>query len=89
MDTWNGALLGYRLHYRQVGNEDYQSLTTPRIDANLTKLVRGVNYEVKISAYNAKGSGPETSPQTVYVGEASKYYHGSQPGGTSPRGNSP
>jgi protein sidekick len=36
----------------------------------LQDLVRDKNYEIAVIPFNSQGSGPPSSPQTVYVGEA-------------------
>ena len=36
----------------------------------LNDLVRDRNYEIIVTPFNSQGSGPSSSPVTVYVGEA-------------------
>ena len=36
----------------------------------LNDLVRDRNYEIVVTPFNSQGSGPSSSPVTVYVGEA-------------------
>jgi len=36
----------------------------------LQDLVRDKNYEIAVIPFNSQGSGPPSSPQTIYVGEA-------------------
>ena len=36
----------------------------------LNDLVRDRNYEIVVTPFNSQGSGPSSSPATVYVGEA-------------------
>jgi hypothetical protein len=40
------------------------------LDYTLNHLVKYVNYEVKIIAFNSIGDGPASTITSVYVGEA-------------------
>lgn len=71
-NTWNGDLLGYVLMYRQAENTNYMEVEIP-VDSTekvLQNLVKFVNYEFLVKAFNAIGSGPTSTPVTVFVGEA-------------------
>ncbi|XP_053380573.1 protein sidekick-2-like [Mercenaria mercenaria] len=71
-NTWNGDLLGYVLMYRQAENTNYMEVEIPVISTEkvLPNLVKFVNYEFLVKAFNAIGKGPASTPVTVFVGEA-------------------
>ncbi|XP_069123043.1 protein sidekick-like [Argopecten irradians] len=70
--TWNGALLGYVVQYKQVDMNSYQETPADfrQYSKILEQLTIGVNYEIRIIAFNSKGNGPPSTPTIVYVGEA-------------------
>ncbi|XP_071796641.1 protein sidekick-2-like isoform X2 [Asterias amurensis] len=74
-DTHNGPLLGYRIYYKELQNDDAASLervtTDPALlEFLLTNLVRYQDYEFKVRSYNVRGAGPYSLPVTDYVGVA-------------------
>ncbi|KAL5018087.1 hypothetical protein ScPMuIL_003809 [Solemya velum] len=70
--TWNGNIEGYRVQFRQTELASYQEVTVEYPDHTtiLSELVKFVNYEIRIIAYNSEGEGPPSKLETVYVGEA-------------------
>lgn len=46
------------------------SVQYPKKELILDDLVKYVNYEVKIIAFNSIGNGPPSTISSVYVGEA-------------------
>ena len=70
--TWNGAIRGYLVQYRKTDMTSYQEKSVPYSthDYTLKDLVKYVNYEVKIIAFNSIGDGPASTITSVYVGEA-------------------
>ena len=76
LKAWNGALQGYVVHYLRLYSSAIQQEITvshPNTSAMLTNLVRGHYYELRLSAFNQKGAGPQTRPLDVYVGDAGKH----------------
>lgn len=49
-----------------------KSVQYPTHDYTLNDLVKYVNYEVKIIAFNSIGEGPASTITSVYVGEAGR-----------------
>ncbi|KAL3875338.1 hypothetical protein ACJMK2_033296 [Sinanodonta woodiana] len=71
--TWNGDLLGYYVVYRiaEPSSPVNQELVTyPKQEKVLAGLVKKVNYEFRIIAFNIEGDGPSSVPVTIFVGEA-------------------
>ncbi|KAL4239205.1 Protein sidekick-2 [Mactra antiquata] len=70
--TLNGDLLGYTLMYKQVENSNYMEVQIPEtsVEKVLQNLVKFVNYEFLVKAFNSVGDGPTSTPVTVFVGEA-------------------
>ena len=82
-EAWNGDSNtgGYRIDYRQIsdfptpallqGGGQKEEVHDRRVSqVILNDLVRDRNYEIVITPFNSQGSGPSSSPVTVYVGEA-------------------
>ena len=71
--TWNAATLRhYIIRFKQAGQENQQEekVLYPTHSLRLDNLVKDVNYEVTVTATNAVGDGPPSTPAIVYVGEA-------------------
>ncbi|XP_029432778.1 protein sidekick-1 isoform X2 [Rhinatrema bivittatum] len=75
-ESVNGALVGYRIHYRELESEngpETESKTIPNplaLQAELAELKKYKKYEVVMTAYNVIGESPPSSPVEVFVGEA-------------------
>ena len=74
--TWNGDLLGYILMYRQEGTDNFleETIRFNTMEKELNQLVKYVNYEFIVKAFNSVGPGPASTPVPVYVGEAGTNY---------------
>lgn len=72
MESQNGALAGYRVHYQVVGpsdgasvDEDFlQEASTPASEEQvvLQRLEKWTQYRVSVSASTVVGPGPESEP---------------------------
>ncbi|XP_030067895.1 protein sidekick-1 [Microcaecilia unicolor] len=75
-ESINGALAGYRIHYRELESEngleaESKNIPNPSVfQAELTELKKYKKYEVQMTAYNIIGESPPSSPVQVFVGEA-------------------
>lgn len=72
-ESHNGDLLGYQVIFRQLSGEiEMQRLINDpnAVDYTLVSLIKFQNYEIKVAAFNSKGAGPFSRPETVFVGEA-------------------
>lgn len=65
----HGRLLGYEIIYKRVNSTDDElklyDITSTSV--NLTNLRANTSYEVSISAYNSKGSGPLSQRTTGFT----------------------
>ena len=70
-DELGGTLKGFHLEYRKYGASTYlkKTLTSSTHKYTLTGLKVFTKYEVKIAAYNEKGSGKSTPPYRATTGE--------------------
>jgi hypothetical protein len=61
--------------YRQAENVNYMEVEIPvdSTDKTLPNLVKFVNYEFLLKAFNSVGKGPASTPVTVFVGEAGTF----------------
>ncbi|KAK3593323.1 hypothetical protein CHS0354_031382 [Potamilus streckersoni] len=73
--SWNGDLLGYYIVYRIAEPSSpvsQEQVAYPKQEKILAGLVKKVNYEFRIAAFNIEGEGPSSVPVTIFVGEAGK-----------------
>ncbi|XP_055390625.1 protein sidekick isoform X4 [Condylostylus longicornis] len=77
---WNGdsATGGYRILYQPISDFPTGLEATPKQDVMgitsesviLADLTQDRNYEIIVLPFNSQGTGPQTPPVAVYVGEA-------------------
>ena len=61
----NGVIRGYEVQYRISSDLEFMSVNTTNTSINLTSLITGVNYTVRVRAMNAAGLGNFTNNLTV------------------------
>ncbi|XP_068176442.1 receptor-type tyrosine-protein phosphatase S isoform X3 [Antennarius striatus] len=79
LESQNGVLVGYRVHYHVVGqsegaNDDDDPMEEPKILAPeeqtvLQRLEKWTQYRITVSAFTVIGSGPESEPLTCRTDE--------------------
>ena len=61
----NGVIRGYEVQYKISSDLEFMSVNTANTSINLTSLITGVNYTVRVRAMNAAGLGNFTNNLTV------------------------
>ena len=54
----------------ELTNYQEEDVPVEHVEKVLDQLIKYKNYEFLVTAYNSIGSGPASTPVTVYVGEA-------------------